>query len=298
MKKLYPILFLLIIGCSNDKSSDKQEQQSELKAKLVFERNFDNFDIDTNKIAALSNFDISELEKEKIAETLRPEYEYLYEYEWAQPKKPFVDHFLFIELNNDGKPDLIFQGESGGEPRCVKIHFSNENGFDSSIVFMQYLKELKVNNGRIKSITLVDPGCCAEYIEQELTYVFDNEFNSKRTIQRARIGKLERQYEILESPIYFKVLNAKYKLRGEPSIDDTNTFIYDYPKIGNTIAIFQKGATGKAWAIDKSDPERDWWYVEMNPIFDTLEFDMFNFYNSSELKRFGWMSSRYLGKIK
>jgi len=298
MNKFYPIIFLLLIGCASDNKSENQNSQPAPKETVVIDQHFDNFQIDSSKIAALSNFELSRLEKEKIANQLRPEYDYLYQYEWSQPKKPFVDHFLFIELNNDGKPDLIFQGESGGEPRCIKIHFSKANGYDSSIVFMQYLKSLTVENGQIKSLTMVDPGCCAEYVEQELTYLFDENLNHEIVSHRARIGKLDVKYEILKAPIRFEVQNDKYKLRGEPLIDDTGTFVYDYHELGNTVAVFKKGATGQAWAMDKSDPEREWWYVEMNPISDTLEFDMFNFYDASKLKRLGWMSSKYLERKK
>jgi hypothetical protein len=299
MNKHYHILFLLLIGgCTTDTKTVIQDSQDRVNETNVLNQPFDNFKIDTNEIAALSSIDLSRQEKENLANKLRPEYDYLYEYEWAQPNKPFFDHFLFLELNNDGKPDMIFQGESSGEPQCVKIHLSNENGFDGSIVFMQYLKKLVVENGQIKSITLLDPGCCSEYVEQELTYFFDENLNYKLVRHRARIGELERQYNILESPIHFEVINDKYKLRGKPVINDTGTFIHDHPNLGNTIAVFEKGATGKAWAVDKSDPEREWWYVEMNPTSDTLEFDIFTYQSASKLKRLGWMSSRYLKQIK
>mgnify|MGYP000212218231 CR=1 FL=1 len=297
MKNLIPIILLFLIACGTDKNSDSQNLKKESTKVLTYET-FDNFIIDSTVIESIARFNISNEEKERITKTLRPEYEYLYQYEWSQPESPFVDLFIFLELNNDGKPDLIFQGESGGEPQCVRIHFSNKKGFDSSMVFMQYLKDLKIDNGHIKYLTVVDPGCCAEYVEQELTYEFDNNLNHNLVLQRARIGKLAEKYKILETPILFKVQNDRYKLRGDPIIDDTSTFIYDYPNSGNTLAIFSKGAKGKAWAIDKSDSLRDWWYVEMNPISDTLEFDMFNYHDDSQLKRFGWMSNKYVEEIK
>ena len=142
-------------------------------------------------------------------------------------------------------------------------------------------------------------GCCADYVQQELTYEFDKEFNSKLIVKRARIGALSKKYEILKTPINFTIENEIYKLRGEPTIDNNGTFIYDYPEQGNTIAIFKKGSKGKAWAMDNSDPEREWWYVEMDPINDSPEFDMFNYIDDkNQLRRMGWMSSRFLKSIE
>lgn len=221
------------------------------------------------------------------------------ESDWALERKVLIDNFKFLELNADGRPDLIFQGWSGGEPECVRIHFSNETGFAFPINFYQYLKDIRVEDGKIKSLNILNPGCCAEYVEQELVYSFDKELEHKLSFHRARIGALPDKYEILNSPIEFTIENDVYKLRGEPIIDDTGSFVYDYIDEGNMMAIFEKGTRGRAWAKDNSDPDREWWYVEMEPIKDTLDFDLFkNYDEQGQLRRMGWMSSRFLKEMK
>ena len=300
MNRLLPIILLLIIGCTTADNSDKVDNQvTGTPTTETIKFKFDNFHIDTTLTQSLSEFSLTLDEKQTLIEKVKGQYDYYLQSEWAVKRKPFLDNFTFLELNADGKPDLLFQGWSGGEPECVKIHFSNSTGLDSPVSFYQYLKDIKIENGKIISLTTVDPGCCAEYVEQELTYEFDQEFKHELVLHRARIGTLPDKYEIFESPITFTVENSIYKLRGEPMIDDTGTFVYDYYNEGNTMAIFEKGSQGRAWARDNSDPEREWWYVEMDPIQDSLDFDMFKYYDEQrQLRRMGWMSSRFLKEIK
>src|SRR5690606_12228175 len=104
--------------------------------------------------------------------------------------------------------------------------------------FYQYLKKIRIENGKLISLTVVDPGCCAEYVEQELMYKFDEDFHPQKVLQRGQIGSLAEKYGILESPIKFRVENDGYKLRGDPVINDTNAFVYDFEGHGNTLAIF------------------------------------------------------------
>lgn len=298
MNKILTILLLLIIGCTTAGNTDKVDSYEKKilpNEKIKFK--FDNFNIDTTLTQSLKELSLTVAEKESLIKKVKGQYDYYLQSEWAIKRKPFLDNFTFLELNDDGKPDLLFQGWQGGEPECVRIHFSNSTGFDSPVSFYQYLKDIKIENRKIITLTTVDPGCCAEYVEQELTYEFDQEFKYKLIFHRARIRTLPGKYDIFDSPISFTVENEVYKLRGEPMIDDTGTFVYDYYNEGNTMAIFEKGSQGRAWARDNSDPKREWWYVEMEPIQDSLDFDMFRYYDEQgQLRRMGWMSSRFLKK--
>ena len=288
MKNLFLIILLFIFGYSTTYCQEKNEY---LK--------FDNFKIDSALTNSLKSLNFTNEEKKKTINKVKDYYSYYEQSEWAIEEKLLVDNFTFLELNGDGKPDLIFQGWSGGESNCIKIHLSNDNEFVSPIVFYQELKDIKIENGIIKSLIAVNRGCCAEYVEQETTYSFDKNFNSKLILQRVRIKALPEKYEILNAPIKFTIENEFYKLRGEPKIDNTGTFIYDYPNQGNTLAIFKKGLKGKVWAKDNSDPDREWWYVEMEPTNEKLEFDMFSYFdNKKQLRRMGWMSSRFLKTIE
>ena len=300
MKLLRPILLILLYGCStaNIDNSDIDVSNEKLNSGQT-EKDLDLFRFDTTLTQSLSEFPLSLEEKKILIAEIESQYDYYIQSEYAISKKPLLDNFTFIELNADGKPDLLFQGWSGGEPECISIHFSSGNKLDSAVTFYQFLKDIKIENGRIKFLTTVDPGCCSDYVEQELTYEFDQELKSKLIGQRVRIRAESFECRILNSPIQFTVENASYKLRGEPMVNDTNTLNYDYIDQGNTIAVFNEGSKGQAWAINSSDTERDWWYVEMEPTVDSLEFDMFNYIdNKQSLRRVGWMSSRFLKVIE
>jgi hypothetical protein len=195
-------------------------------------------------------------------------------------------------------PDLIFQGWSGGEADFVQIHLSNKDDYEKPLTFYQKLKEIKVENGFIKELIVLDFGCCAEYVEHERKYFFDKNTMPVLQFERARIKALDKKYRILNTPIYFEVQNDGYKLRGAPKVDDTSTFVYDFHKQGNTMTTFNKGDVGYAWVINKNDPEREWWYVEMMPVNRKIENEMFYVKAPLTYRRIGWMSSKYLKRIK
>lgn len=288
---------MITIGCTSaDKFDDRDKREPSASA---IKYRFDNFLLDTTLTVSLEEFPLDSNEKQLLIEKVIEHYDYYLESDWALERKALIENFKFLDLNGDGKPDMLFQGWSGGEPECVKIHFSNDTGFASPVNFYQYLKEIEVEDGKIKSLTMLNPGCCAEYVEQELVYTFDKELKHKLTFHRARIGALPDKYEILDIPIGFSIENDVYKLRGEPKIDESGTFVYDYVNEGNMMAIFERGTTRRAWAKDNSDPDREWWYVEMEPIKDSLDFDMFKYYDEQGLlRRMGWMSSRFLKEIE
>src|SRR5690606_32571154 len=135
----------------------------------IAENKFDNFNIAP---VPINESRLTVAENQALIKEIESHYDYYLQSEWAVERKTFIDNFQILELNGDNKPDILYQGWSGGEPDCVKIHFSNKDGFDAPVSFYQYLKDIKVEKGEIKSLTTVDPGCCAEYVEQELTYSF------------------------------------------------------------------------------------------------------------------------------
>lgn len=298
MNKLLLVLILLVAGCRNvdngTRGGNLSKDKSGLENKLL---KFDNFRTDSSALQSLEEFPLSADEKKALLEQVIGHYAYYSEADWAVKSKPLTDNFIFLELNADGKPDLLFQGWSGGEPECVRIHFSSDTGFAAPLVFYQHVKNLDIENGQIRSLTTLNPGCCGEYIQQELTYVFDAEPKHKLVSQRARIKALPGEYEILETPIAFTTGADTNVLRGTPLADDTATFVYDRPNEGNALAMFKRGVKGFVWAIDSSDPATEWWYVEMEPVKDSLDFDLFKYLDEhKQMRRMGWMNSTTLKK--
>lgn len=293
MKQIIPLLIILI-GCSQSEQPNTTVRNGTIDA--IEYSKFDNYAGSRHYFDNLEDIEISEKEKSELLAKIIDDYEYYLESEFYS-ETPLIKNFKFLELNNDGKPDMIYFGESGGEPYCTRIYISNEIGFNEPLVYYQYLKSLKLNDNKIVSASIVDPGCCASYMETETVYDFDDESEPEIKIIRTRIhGPISDEYEILSKPISFTIQSDFNRLRGEPMINDTGTYIYEHPNSGNTIAIFEKGDKGKVWAIDTSDSERDWWYVEMEPKIDSLSFDAFYFDPKKEVRRMGWMSNKYLEK--
>jgi|GEM_PF-2102607 len=289
------LYFLLIIGCTQAKQDVGNSTSGSTTEPKTVESLRNDFPFRHTKAFSLDELRLTHSHELALISDAKEHYTYYLESDWARKAKPFEDNLTFMELNGDGQPDVLFQGWSGGEPECVNIHLSTHEGLDTALSFYQYLKDLHVKDGHVQSMIILDPGCCAEYVLQELTYTFDAQFKPTLALQRAWVYPLPDSIPVFGEPISFRVENEWYKLRVTPMINDTGTYIYEHQEVGNTAAIFKKGATGKAWAKDTTDPEREWWFVEMDPISDTLEFDAFWYYDSTgQLRRMGWMSSRYL----
>lgn len=291
-----PIVLFSCVSSIEEKHLE-YSNDSEAKSSNSYRKNtitpFNNFNVSKDYFEKIRGLKISTKQKEELIHNISQHFDFYINNEFE--KTPLIERFKFIELNNDGQPDLIYFGPSGSEGKMVSIFLSNKNKYKPPINFYQYLAEMNIIDGQLKSLRIIDPGCCAEYIQKEYQYTFNKDMQPIITHTRCRIfDQIDETYTILEEPIHFVIESEYNRLRGKPTIDDSSQFVYDNRDSGNTIAIFGKGHKGKAWVIDRSDPERDWWYVEMEPTNDQLQMDLFSHLEDKKIHRLGWMSNKYL----
>lgn len=251
--------------------------------------------IDWTKVEA----NISDKEKNEITQNLKTQFGYFFEQAQFDSTeyglKGFAKCLHFLDINGDKKTDVIFEGYSGGESDFTNI-FINENGkFKSVIAVFQYLKALNFdNNGKLNSFTILDFGCCAEYIETETTYSVDENFKTSILFQRAKPSFTSPpKQNIFSTPIKFKTINDDYTLRSSPIIDDTSTIIYDAIAKGNAIAKYPKNSIGYAWTEQQDNTGQTWYLVEMNPV-KKLKEDLVYYRDTIAPRQIGWMNKRYL----
>ena len=158
------------------------------------------------------------------------------------------------------------------------------------------MKQLEFQHGRLASLTILDFGCCAEYVEVERKYVFDAQFKPRVVLQRGTASFTRRpQWGLLLNPIGFKTITDSAVLRTSPLADDTTTFIYDAVGKGNVLLKLGKGATGWVWASQQDSLRQTWHYVELMPNKNMKRYLLYET-DSRPTRAFGWMRARDIHK--
>lgn len=216
--------------------------------------------------------------------------------------KDVISNFHVIDFDFDGDKDLIYHGFAGTESDRT-VFFINNQG--------NYIKVLDLYGSIVKiwrdepylplSFKLIDYPCCENYTYSVETYVptldVEGDFSFKLSSKVNYIRGTEFPLRFYDTPILFNVVNERYTLRATPVIDNASNNDFIDVK-GNVIAEYPKGTIGIALADKEDDTGRVWWFVivfnntkPLNSIFHAGN-------NPGDYYSFGWMSSRYLEKIK
>lgn len=245
---------------------------------------------------------ISDNDKELYAQKIKDQFSYFFNEQAITGEghtlKDFINKLHFIDLNGDKNLDIIYEGWSGSESDNTQI-FINKNGHITKVFeAFQYIESLDFDkNEKLISFTILDFGCCAEYIEYETKFSVTDNFETSILLQRAKPSFTTPPQVLFSEPVKFTTISDEYTLRSSPIIDDTSTVIYDAPNKGNAIAKFSKNSSGQAWAEQKDNTGRTWWLVEMNPI-EKLSYNLVYYKDTIPPREIGWMSKRYLGSGK
>jgi hypothetical protein len=210
----------------------------------------------------------------------------------------------FIDVNADGKTDVIFDGQGPGEGRLIEVYIRNEKGYKKLLSEYQGIAKIDWEGARIKRLYIYNWGCCADYTQTNK--IFEINYNQsapavKQIYQSICILMTNQPApdSLFQQPIRFEVLNDKYNIRGEPKIDDTAIYIWHAEtnkKIidpGNTIGKLPLGSTGTAFGKSTDATGRVWWYVEMDLPYKP-EKDVFYVGNNFPTRVIGWVSSRFV----
>jgi hypothetical protein len=207
-----------------------------------------------------------------------------------------LNDFHFIDIDNDGDLDLIFNGWSGSADSDVEIFMNINNNFKKVFAESSYVENIVFNNHKFKQIKIYDPGCCGAFDAHEYTFDFKLE---KDSLQYWLVEHLKNHNSFAEpvkinDSIRFEVTNDRYYLRITPEID---TVQYFYPSDkGNIYEIYETGNKGTAIAEQIDKTGGIWSCVIMDNLKDRKYRTANNDDFSPRIK--GWMSSKYLRRIK
>ena len=209
----------------------------------------------------------------------------------------------FIDINADGKPDVIFDGQGPGEGRLIEIYMRNEKGYKKLLSEYQGIVKIDWEGARIKRVYINNWGCCADYTQTNKIFEinYDQPAPAVKQIYQSICIYMNNQPEpdsLFQQPIRFEVLNDNYNVRCEPKINDTTIFLWqaEQEKIketGNTIGKLPKGSTGIALGKRTDATGRVWWYAEMDVQYKP-EKDVFYVGNKFPTHVIGWISSRFI----
>jgi hypothetical protein len=227
-----------------------------------------------------------------------------YRYEQASRTLDSLANDLhFIDVNADGKTDVIFDGQGPGEGRLIEIYMRNAKGYKKLLSEYQGIAKIDWERTRIKRLYIYDWGCCDAYTQTNriLELNFDQLAPAVKQIYQSICVYRNNQPEpdsLFQQPIRFEVLNDKYNIRCEPKVDDTTLFLWHFEqdkpkKPGNTIGILSKGSMGTAFGKRTDATGRVWWYAEIDLPYKP-DRDVFYIGNKFPTHVVGWVSSRFV----
>jgi hypothetical protein len=294
LQKTTYFIFIIIILLSCQKNSKKENDSSSEslttnKASVIknnfivekYEKEFDWSKIET---------EINDTEKSSLIDLLKAHFDYFLNSEFY--KDDFAEKIHFVDINNDNKIDVIFNGWSGGEPDIIRFFIQSENGFDKWFEILQNPLEIKITNNRIDEIIAIDNGCCDAYQVTISKYKVSDKLN---LISQTSYIDWTDMNGITIEPTKFQIINDTYFIRDSPKIDN-ETENERFETKGNSIGEFLKGQKGIAYKSSTDSTGRVWWLMESEPL-DSLQNSYF--YNESKIKTsfIGWISSRYVKRI-
>lgn len=208
----------------------------------------------------------------------------------------------FLDLNGDGKNDVVFDGQTAGEPREIEIFINNGNHYKKAFSVIQGVVKMDWEADRLSRIYIRDWGCCDEYLEvqkiYDVHYDKTNYPTFEQVYQSVVIYLAPLPDSMLKTPIQFEVLNQAYNIRSAPIKDDTSYQHWNNDGgsstyTGNVVGKIVKGARGMALAKTVDNSGREWLYVEIDKE-ELLANDIIYTENKFPTKLKGWISGRFV----
>lgn len=262
-----------------------------------------------NKFQLQEDFSWEEVENwnpqliEKFIQLTPNEFEY---YRMNEPYYPNLDSLKkalhVVDINGDKKEDIVFDGQTLGEPREISIFINQGKTFKKVFSDRQGILKMEFKDGSLSRLHLLDWGCCADYrsfvkfydvkLEKgELKFKFQAKF---QYIQNTNLPQL-----YCDTLKQIKVLNNMYNLRSMPWVDDTSSYGYEGQEVkGNVLGKLPKDAKALVLAKEFDATNRLWYFVAVLPKCDLTQTVFFE--DPKEIKSYkcGWISSRFVVELK
>ena len=214
-------------------------------------------------------------------------------------KKDFFNLFHIVDLNFDGKPDLIFS-----KPEMyTRIWLNTGSKLRLILEDNGVIVKFNIENKLTKGITLID----IPYSPSEMYLIKIFEMATLKNSQKFVYESCTSVVNVTNMPPSFN-LNQPFKvtlenaeLRFDAKVDSTTDY-FNMGFNGNDIAVYGKGSTGHILFEQKGNDGRDWYFVKMdNNIIPTETFHDWNDEKihptlPKHIHTLGWIESRCVMK--
>lgn len=240
------------------------------------------------------------LEERKSVINSFPEDSFYRTYESDRDEFPKFLHA--IDINNDGRKDYLYNWIYPGEGLLFELFLNTGNQYTSIFTEMGRPGKLEFQNGELKSLYLVQQGCCAD--PRTILRIYNvaqghDEMDFILIFESQMLTGTQAPETLLDEPIHFQTLNDKYYLRSSPEIID-EPYNELLEQNGNQIAQLSRGTRGRALAESTDPTGRVWWFVEID-LNDSLSNAIFGLDDRSistyKPKIAGWISSRFVKRL-
>lgn len=177
-----------------------------------------------------------------------------------------------IDLNGDGRRDIVYDGPTTGEPSVTQLYINTGNGYERVFIGQEHFTDLVFKENRLNEFTLRASGCCAEiwklnhrykvaYVSGRMTFALDHTIGS--------VDETEKPEQLVVNGPEFSVSSKDAKLSSDcydlRGIERSDHFQF----YGNLIATYKEGARGRVLGTKKLGAVH-WVYVQMTPSSKTI----------------------------
>ncbi len=208
---------------------------------------------------------------------------------FAEEKSNLEQLLYTIDINNDALADVIFSGPEEKENNTVRIFLNREDHFDQVFFASQYITDLRFSEGKVSSLSLINPGYSDD--PQILTCTYAIYYVNSRPLftlvnTRGYLNRMQKVEHQFTTASTFSVVNKSANLRSDCYLIDGIAHP-SYGGDGNVIAVYLKGASGKALGY-KLESGKEWIYALMQAgtNMDTCYFSGFT---TQPTEIYGWL---------
>lgn len=219
---------------------------------------------------------------------------------WNPQNNESIDPNLFhvLDINNDGLLDVAYSGVYA-EGTATFFYLNKGLKHEQSDMIpgeVVRIERLPLSN-YLEIKTHLRP-CCVGSVHTHSIYLVHSN-NGLKVSNLDNVDFYEDTLEPNESikKTRFVTTRPEYKLRVTPEIA-ANFDKWIESIDGNTVAIYPKGSRGIAIAESTDETGRIWWFVIMDNNVQPIKSLMYYNNNPKGSKSMGWMSSRFVDKLK
>ena len=216
----------------------------------------------------------------------------------------------FVDINNDGKLDVLFEIDNPSDDFCRVLIFLcvTKNKYNVILDIPRFIEGFEFQDKKLSKIYIKKPGCCDDH--SIIKYVFSFKYNDLNIpqIKRIHFSIYENFTHILNSSYYnynFKRQVAhnsiKCELRSSPNVIDSLVDYEDimsrrYTDMGNVTGIIKQNSEFLVLGEKRDKENQDWCYIQIPLKYFTTDKKELEWYSVHlpSLSVYGWINKKSL----